>query len=49
MNNAITNINNRLSLVESKLVNLNNIDIFKDKIFYDGQLFEGYSFIKKLI
>ena len=48
MNNVITNINNRLSIAESKLDNLNNIDIFKDKIFYDGQLFEGYSFIKNL-
>ena len=48
INNTIANINNRLSIAESKLDNLNNIDIFKDKIFYDGQLFEGYSFIKNL-
>ena len=49
MNNVITNINDRLSLVETKLDNINNIDIFKDKIFYNGELFEGYSFIKNLL
>ena len=48
MNNVITNINDRLTLVETKLDNLNSIDIFKNKIFYNGELFEGYSFIKNL-
>ena len=48
MNNVITNINDRLTLVETKLDTLNSIDIFKNKIFYNGELFEGYSFIKSL-
>ena len=48
MNNVITNINDRLTLVETKLDTLNSIDIFKNKIFYNGELFEGYSFIKNL-
>ena len=48
MNNTINNINDRLSNVELRLDNLNSIDIFKDKIFYNGELFIGYSFIKDL-
>ena len=48
MNNTINHINDRLTNVELRLDNLNNTDIFKDKIFYNGQLFEGYSFIKNL-
>ena len=44
----INNINDRLSNVEIKLDNLTTIDLFKDKIFYNGELFEGYSFIKNL-
>ena len=48
MNNTINNINDRLSNVELRLDNLNSIDIFKDKIFYNGELFIGYSFIKNL-
>ena len=48
MNNTINNINNRLSNVELRLDNLTSIDLFKDQIFYNGELFEGYSFIKNL-
>ncbi len=48
MNNDINNINNRLSLVENKLDTITSIDIFKDKIFYNGDMYEGYSFIKDL-
>ena len=48
MNNTINNINDRLSNVELRLDNLTSIDIFKDKIFYNGELFIGYSFIKNL-
>ena len=48
MNNTINYINDRLSNVEMRLDNLVSIDLFKDKIFYNGELFEGYSFIKNL-
>ena len=48
MNNAIKSINTRLESVELKLDSLTSIDYFKDKIFYNGELFEGYSFIKNL-
>ena len=44
MNLKISEHNNRLSSLE----NIFSIETFKDKIFYDGQLFESYSFIKKL-
>ena len=48
INNSISNLNDRLSNVETKLDTLTSIDVFKDKIFYNGELFEGYSFIKNL-
>ena len=48
MNNAIKSINKRLESVEMKLDSLTSIDYFKDKLFYNGKLFEGYSFIKNL-
>ena len=48
MNNNINDLNNRLTNVELRLDNINSIDIFKDKLFYNGELFEGYSFIKTL-
>ena len=47
-NNTINDMNSRLSNVELRLDNLTSIDIFKDKIFYNGHFFEGYSFIKNL-
>ena len=48
MNNAIKSINKRLESVEMKLDSLTSIDYFKDKLFYNGELFEGYSFVKNL-
>ena len=48
MNNTIKSINTRLENVEMKLDALTSIDYFKDKLFYNGELFEGYSFIKNL-
>ena len=48
MNNTITNINDRLTNLEYKFDKITSTDIFKDKIFYNGELFEGYSFIKGL-
>ena len=48
MNNTIKSMNTRLENVEMKLDALTSIDYFKDKLFYNGELFEGYSFIKNL-
>ena len=48
INSTITNFNNRLTNVELRLDSINSIDILKDKIFYNGEMFEGYSFIKNL-
>ena len=48
MNNAIKSMNTRLESVEIKLDSLTSINYFKDKLFYNGELFEGYSFIKNL-
>ena len=48
MNNAIKSINKRLESVEMKLDSLTSIDYFKYKLFYNGELFEGYSFVKNL-
>ncbi len=48
MNNTIINMNERLSNLEVKYDNLTSIDLLKDKIFYNGELFIGYSFIKNL-
>ena len=48
MNTTINKFDDRLSNLEMKYDNLTSIDIFKDKIFYNGELFIGYSFIKDL-
>ena len=48
INSAINNMDTRLTNVELRLDTMTSIDIFKDKIFYDGQLYEGYSLIKNL-
>ena len=48
MSNLINNINDRLLSLEIKYDNLTSVEIFKDKIFYNGEPFEGYSFIKNL-
>jgi hypothetical protein len=44
----MNDFNDRLTNVELRLDTINSIDIFKDKIFYNNELFEGYSFIKNL-
>ncbi len=48
MNNTINSMNDRLTNLETEFKNITTIDIFKDKVFYNGELFEGYSFIKNL-
>lgn len=48
LNNTINDMNDRLSTLEIKYDNLTSIEISKDRIIYDNQLFEGYSFIKNL-
>ena len=51
MSNKIDEINLKICDHNSRLTNLENIfsvNVFDDKIFYDGQLFEGYSFVKNL-
>ena len=48
MNNIVESMNTRLTNVELKLDSITSIDIFKDKLFYNGQLYEGYYFIKNL-
>lgn len=51
MSNKIDEINLKICDHNSRLTNLENIfsvNVFNDKIFYDGQLFEGYSFVKNL-
>ena len=48
MNNTINNMNDRLTNLETEFKLITTIDIFKNKIFYNGELFEGYSFIKNL-
>ena len=37
-----------MDIMEFKLDSLTSTTYFKDKIFYNGELFEGYSFIKNL-
>ena len=50
LNNSIENIKNnlteRMDTLELRLDTITSTTYFKDKIFYDGQLYEGYSFIK---
>lgn len=48
MNSTMNDFDDRLTNVELRLDTINSIDIFKDKIFYNNELFEGYSFIKNL-
>ncbi len=49
MNNIIESMNTRMDTFELKLESITSTSYFKDKIFYNGELFEGYSFIKKLL
>ena len=52
LNNYIEKIKNtlteRMDNFELRLDSITSTTYFKDKIFYDGQLYEGYSFIKNL-
>ena len=48
MNNIIESMNTRMDNFELRLDTITSTTYFKDKFFYDGQLYEGYSFIKNL-
>ena len=48
MNNTIESMNSRMDNFELRLDSITSTSYFKDKIFYNGELFEGYSFIKNL-
>ena len=48
MNNIIESMNTRMDNFELRLDSITSTTYFKDKIFYNGQLYEGYSFIKNL-
>ena len=52
LSNTIDNIKNslttRIDTLELRLDSITSTTYFKDKIFYNGELFEGYSFIKNL-
>ena len=48
INNIIESMNTRMDNFELRLDSITSTTYFKDKIFYDGQLYEGYSFIKNL-
>ena len=48
MNYIIESMNIRMDNFELKLDSITSTSYFKDKIFYNGELFEGYSFIKNL-
>ena len=48
MNNTIININDRLTNLEYEFKSITTVNILKDKLFYDGQVYEGYSFVKNL-
>ena len=37
-----------MDTLELRLDSITSTTYFKDKIFYNGELFEGYSFIKNL-
>ena len=48
MNTTINRFDDRLSNVELRLDNLTSIDVFKDKIFYNGELYNVGSSIKDI-
>ncbi len=49
MNSTINYFNTRLTNVELRLDNINSIDIFKDKLFYNGELFEMVNYLKAIL
>ena len=44
----VENVIQKVENLELRLDTITSIDIFKDKVFYDGDLYEGYAFIKNL-
>jgi hypothetical protein len=48
LSNTVDAMSIRLDNFEFKLASITSSTYFKDKIFYNGELFEGYSFIKNL-
>ncbi len=48
LSNTVDAMSIRLDNFEFKLDSITSSTYFKDKIFYNGELFEGYSFIKNL-
>ena len=48
LNSSIEKMNTRMDNIELKLDSITSATYFKDKIFHNGELFEGYSFIKNL-
>lgn len=48
LTNKVENVIQKVDNLELRLDNLTSIDMFKDKIFYNSELFEGYSFVKNL-
>ena len=48
LTNTIEHITKKVDNLEIQFKAMTSIDYFKDKLFYNGELFEGYSFIKNL-
>ena len=48
LTNKVDDVIQKVDKLELRLDALTSIDYFKDKLFYNGELFEGYSFIKNL-
>ena len=48
LTNKVDNVIQKVDKLELRLDALTSIDYFKDKLFYNGELFEGYSFVKNL-
>ena len=44
----VENVIQKVENLELRLDAITSIDIFKDKVFYGGELYEGYAFIKNL-
>ena len=44
----VENVIQKVENLELRLDTITSIDIFKDKVFYGGELYEGYAFIKNL-